>query len=123
MFESLLSAVGYQMAPANGALVFLLLTILLGGGAAFRAGRAVAEGWGELWPLAIYAALIAAAVRFLHFALFAGPLLSSTNFAIDTLVLIAIATLSYRMRRVRQMTEQYAWAMTAHGPLGWRRRQ
>ena len=73
MLEALLAA-GHE--PTTALYVFVLLTIVLGGGAAWRTGQAVAEGWGALWPVIAYTLLIAAAVRFLDYALFSGPLLS-----------------------------------------------
>jgi hypothetical protein len=117
MLDALLAA-----AIPNGPFVFVLLTIVLGGGAAWRAGQAVAESWGELWPVIAYTALIAAAVRFLDYALFAGPLVSPASFATDFLILCVFALLGHRVRRTRHMSEQYPWLFERLGPLGWRLR-
>ena len=38
--------------------VFLLVTVFLGGGAAYMAGRAVAMTWGSLGHLVVYAGLL-----------------------------------------------------------------
>jgi hypothetical protein len=102
---------------------FVLLTLLIGGGAAWRTGQAVAEGWGELWPVIAYTALLAAAIRFLHFALFGGPLLSLPHFGVDFAILSVIALLAHRVRRARHMCEQYPWLFVRVGPFGWRRRK
>jgi hypothetical protein len=117
MFDALSGSV-----DANGIFVFLLLTLLLGGGAAWRTGQAVAEGWGALWPVIAYTLLIAAAVRFLNYALFSGPLLSLPDFTIDAVVLLVIALLGHRVRRARHMSEQYPWLFARSGPLSWRHR-
>ena len=54
--------------------VFLLVTVILGGGAAALAGRAVALTWRPWWQVVVYMLMLAAAVRFFHFALFGGTL-------------------------------------------------
>ncbi len=118
MLEALLAA-----AMPSGPFVFALLTIVLGGGAAWRTGQAVAEGWGALWPVIAYTLLIAAAVRFLDYALFAGPLLSAASFTTDFLILWVFALLGHRVRRARHMSEQYPWLFERAGPLGWRLRR
>ena len=55
--------------------VFLLVTIILGGGAAVLAGRAIALTWRPWWQIVAYMLILGAAVRFIHFALFGGTLL------------------------------------------------
>ena len=52
--------------------VFLLVTVVLGGAAAFMSGRAVAQTWRPYWHIPLYMVPIAATVRFFHYALFAG---------------------------------------------------
>jgi len=118
MFSIILEA-----AQDNDFWVFILLTIVLGGGAAWRTGQAVAEGWGALWPVIAYTLLIAAAVRFLDYALFSGPLLSPASFVVDFLILCVFALLGHRARRARHMSEQYPWLFERAGPLGWRLRR
>ena len=56
--------------------VFVLLTLILGGGAAALTGRAIAATWRPWWHVVPLTLLLGAAVRFLHFALFGGTLLS-----------------------------------------------
>ncbi len=65
--------------------VFLLVTVILGGGAAWLAGRAVAIAWSRWWLVVVYGLLIGFAVRFIHFALFGATLPSPHYFAVDTL--------------------------------------
>jgi len=121
MLESFLQSIQYAR-PGDGTLPFLLLTIALGGGAAWRTGQAVAEGWGAAWPVLAYAALLAAAVRFLHFALFGGYLLSLPSYLLDFAFLTLVALFAHRVRRVRHMTEQYPWIFSRLGLLAWRQR-
>jgi hypothetical protein len=103
-------------------LVFLLLTVLLGGAASWRAGQAVAQSWQPVWPVIAYALLLAFAARFLHYALFSGPLLSLPHLALDFAVLVSVGLLAHRVRRTRHMTEQYPWLFRKVGPLSWRSR-
>ena len=66
----------------------MLVTGVIGGGAAFLAGRAIAQTWRPFWSVLIYMAMLGAAVRFVHFALFEATLLSPASYAADTLYLI-----------------------------------
>lgn len=109
-------------AAPTGVGVFLLLTVLMGGGAAWRTGQAVADSWGPLWPVLLYTALLAAAVRFLDYALFGGPLRDPVPYAVDALLLLAVALLGHRARRAQHMTDQYSWLFERAGLLSWRAR-
>ena len=100
--------------------VFLIMTVIIGGGAAFLAGRNLATRWRPAWMPAVYMILLGLALRFFHYALFAGDLLSVHYFITDTAVLIAAALLGYRLTRVNQMVSQYPWAYERSGPLSWR---
>jgi L-lactate permease len=122
MLQSLLASVGYALPPSQSVVPFLLLTVLLGGGAAWRAGQAVAGGWGEAWPVVVYTALIAQAVRFLHYALFGAKLVSLHSFLLDFAILVSLALLGHRIRRTRHMSEQYPWLFERAGVVSWRRR-
>lgn len=101
---------------------FLLITLGFGGGAAWLTGRAVAITWRPYWMALAYMILLAGAVRFLHFALFEGSLLTARFFLVDLAVLAILSTISYRVTRVRQMTSQYPWLYEAAGPFAWRKR-
>jgi hypothetical protein len=102
--------------------IFFFLTVVFGGGAAFLAGRALAQKWRPVWQAVVYMLLLGLAVRFFHYALFEETLLSPYYFAIDSVVLIAIGLLGYRLKRVSQMTTQYGWIYEKTGPLTWRER-
>lgn len=99
----------YDAGP-NGHWVFLLVTVILGGGTAFVSGKAIAETWRPFWQIAAYSLLLACAVRFVHFALFEEPFLSLRNLIVDLFVLGPIMFLGYRLTRSQQMLQQYGWA-------------
>jgi hypothetical protein len=103
--------------------VFLLVTVVLGGGAAWLAGRAVAATWRPWWQVVFYSLLLGGAVRFIHFALFDGTLLSLHYYAVDCAVCLASGFLGFRTARASQMVSQYRWINAADSPLGWRRRE
>jgi hypothetical protein len=88
---------------------FLFVTFALGGGAAWQAGRAIAQTWRPWWQAVLYMFVLGAAVRFIHFALFDGELLSLPAYALDTAVAIGCATLGFRTARARQMARQYGF--------------
>ena len=102
--------------------VFLLMTVFLGGGAAWLSGRAVAITWRPTWQVVGYTVLLTFAVRFLHFALFHGTLLSLHYFLVDFVILLAIASLGFRITRVGQMVTQYRWLYERSGPFAWKKR-
>lgn len=102
--------------------VFLLVTGILGGGAATLAGRAVALTWRPWWQVVVYMLMLGAAVRFIHFALFEGTLLSVHYYAVDTLVCLAFGFLGFQTARARRMVAQYPWINAPVGPLRWRRK-
>lgn len=102
--------------------VFVLVTIILGGGAAWLSGRAVARTWRPAWQVLVYILILGCAVRFFHYSLFGGTLLSSHYYTIDTVVLMAFGFLGFRAARVSQMVTHYRWINEPDGPLRWRRR-
>lgn len=100
--------------------IFLFMTVILGGGAAFQAGRSLASKWRPLWMAVVYMVPLGVALRFLHFALFEAELLSIHYFLTDTLVLVAGVLLGYRLTRVHQMVSQYPWLYERSGLLSWK---
>ncbi len=99
---------------------FLLVSLALGGGTAWMTGRAVALGWDARWKLVVYILLLGCAVRFIHYALFGGTLLSLHYYGVDLVLLLAIASCAYIVTRSGQMGSQYRFAFTRIGPFGWR---
>lgn len=102
--------------------VFVLVTIVLGGGAAWLTGRAVAGTWRPAWQVFTYCLILGYVVRFFHYALFGGTLISGHYYLVDTAVLMAFGFLGFRAARVSQMITHYRWINEADGPLRWRRR-
>jgi uncharacterized protein DUF6867 len=101
---------------------FLLVTIALGGGAAALTGRAIAATWRPWWHVILFALLLAAAVRFLHFALFGDPLFSLAGYAVDTAVCLACSLVGFRLKRVSQMVSCYGWINERADFYSWRRK-
>jgi hypothetical protein len=103
-------------------LVFLILTVVLGGGAAFLAGRGLARSWKPFPRIFFYMALLAGAARFFHFALFDAKLLSPYYYLVTYAVLLIAASLGFRVMRTTQMVTQYRWLYRRTSPLTWRDR-
>ncbi|MEO1282218.1 MAG: DUF6867 family protein [Pseudomonadota bacterium] len=108
----------YPTGP-SGLAVFLLVTVLLAGAAAFATGRAIASQWKPVIQLVAYTFLLAMVARFLHYALFKQPFLDPRNVAVDFAVLLFIALIGFRVARSRQMVRQYPWIFKTNGPLSW----
>ena len=113
---------------------FLLVTILLGGAAAFSAGRALAQTWRPMWQAFVYAGALAAVAGFLHYVLFAESIIPGARiaallaqapvdpasaieglgvalrpYAILFITLSAITTAGYWVTRARAMRRQYGF--------------
>ncbi len=61
-------------------------------------------------------------VRFLHFSLFEGTLLSPYYYLVDTTLLFIISLFGYAVTRTNQMVTQYSWITQRSGLLSWKRR-
>lgn len=108
----------YETGPA-GLWPFLIVTLLIGGSAGWTTGKAIAQTWRPVWHIGLYAALLCAAVRFFHFALFAEPLAAPQNVLVDYVLLLVAALLAHRLTRARQMISQYPWLYEPSGVLRW----
>lgn len=100
--------------------VFLLVTIVLGGGAATLTGRAIAATWRPCWQIVLYTCILGGAVRFIHFSLFAGTLLSFHYYLIDSAFCLAFGYMGFRAARASQMVTQYRWINEPDGLMRWR---
>ena len=103
--------------------LFLLVTILMGGWAAWMTARGFALTWRPYWQCVLALLVLAGAVRFFHFALFEGTLLTLHYYLVDAAVVLVIGSLGFRVTRARQMTRQYPWLYERTGPLTWRERR
>lgn len=102
--------------------VFIGITCIIAGGAAWMTGQALGETWRPAWQAVAYSLLLGLADRFIIFALFEGELLSLAGYLIDTAVLVTIALAAYRVTRVARMVQQYPWLYERAGIFGWRGR-
>src|SRR5262245_65668931 len=104
----------------SGLFTFILLTLLMGGLAAYASGKAIAQTWRPFWHVPLYMLIVAAAVRFCHFALFEEELFSLSSYMIDLTVALAAASLGYRRVRGRAMAGQYGGVVPGPGTAGGR---
>lgn len=106
----------------NSVGVFILVTLILGCGAAALTGRAIAGTWRPWWQVIAYSLILSAAVRFLHFSLFGGTLLSLHYYLVDSAFCTAFGFAGFRMTRIAQMVQHYRWLYEPYGPARWRRK-
>jgi hypothetical protein len=102
--------------------LFIAVTVVMGGWAAWMTGKACASTWRPYWTVFLYMLVLGAVVRFLHFALFGGTLLSAQYYLVDMAVVQVFAAIGYRQMRTRQMVTKYNWLYAPLGPLSWRSR-
>jgi hypothetical protein len=102
--------------------LFILVTVIMGGWAAWMTGRAIALTWRPVWQVPVYVLVLGLVVRFIHFALFEGTLLTAHFYIVDVMILIAFAMAGWRYTRTTQMTTQYRWLYERAGPFGWKPR-
>ena len=88
---------------------FVVVTLILGGAAAFVSGRTIADTWRPVWQLGPYMLLLGCAVRFIQFAVFGSQLLSVRSLLVDLVVLLALGLAGYMLTRRGQMARQYPW--------------
>src|SRR5262245_40248972 len=102
--------------------VFLLVTVAMGGSAAWLAARAVAMAWRPWWHVIVFMLVLAFAVRFIHFAVFNSKLLSLHYYLVDAGVCLLIGLIGFRRTRANQMVANYGWIYGRAGAFGWRLR-
>ena len=114
---------GFLYSDADGALAaFVFFTAILGTLGGIATGRAIAGTWRSVWVLPLALLLLAAAVRFLHYAL-AGEELTSLQYYVVALVFVVLgAAYGFRAKRTEQMCRQYPWLFAKAGPVGWSNR-
>ena len=104
----------------SSAWLWVGVTVIIGGWIAWMTGRGIALAWKPALVAALAALPLALAVRFVHFALFDGALLSLHYYLIDLSVVLAVALLGHRYTRTSQMARQYRWMIERTGPFSWR---
>jgi hypothetical protein len=100
----------------------LFITVILGGGAAWLTGRAIARLWQPYWQVVVYTLMLGAAVRFVHFALFGAKLISPLSYAADVAFLLLLASVAWRITLAGNMVRQYGWIYDRDGLFKWRER-
>jgi cell division protein FtsX len=100
--------------------VFLGVTVVLFGAAAFKTGQALAATWRSRWHALPYCLLLAAGDRFMSHFLFDGVLLSMSGYLAAAAVLLAYCLAAYQMTLAHRMASQYPWLYRRHGLFGWR---
>lgn len=89
--------------------VFFGLTVVLVGGAAILAGRAIAGSWKPAWQVVLAAFGLSLADRFLTFALFDGELLNLHGFVVHFVVILVMGLIAWQIARTGKMVRQYPW--------------
>ena len=95
-----------QLIDESSIWVFLLVSVVLGGGASALAGRAIARTWRPWWQVAAYSFILGVAVRFIHFSVFDGTLVSAHYYLVDTAVCMAFGCL--RLSGLPRRTDGHA---------------
>jgi hypothetical protein len=103
--------------------VFIVVTVVVIGFAAFMTGQALANTWRPWWQLLPYVLLLGCVDRFLTWGLFGGELFLLSGYVVDTLVLLAIAAFAFRITQVGRMVSQYPWLYEHSGLLSYRRKE
>ncbi|MGB3500746.1 MAG: DUF6867 family protein [Mesorhizobium sp.] len=99
-----------------GELAFFLLALW----ATWMTGRAVARTWQSAGTFVVYAFFLAAAARFLHYALYQGPFISPMHYLSDLVAIVIVGLIAFRYTRTKQMVTQYGWLYEKASPLSWR---
>ena len=101
--------------------VFLGVTVVLGGGAGFLMGQALARGWRPWWQVVLYSIMLLLFERFLAENLFgsSSPIL---GIVLSFAVIMGLAWLGYLVTRAHKMVQQYPWLYERTSPISWRNR-
>ena len=98
------------------------LVLLLGFWTAWRSGKAAAEGWNGYREVAVYTVLLAVAMQFLHYALFQGPFIDPFYYILDLVLLAVFSVSGFRVRRTRQMVQNYYWLYEPTSAFSWKKK-
>jgi len=100
--------------------LFIGMTVLLVGSASWMMGRAVANNWNSWFQVLGYSMLLGLADRFLLYALYQQELLSVGGYLLDTVVILLLGSVSYRVNQVSKMVKQYPWLYQKLNWFMWR---
>jgi hypothetical protein len=100
--------------------VFVLMTLVGFGWVSYMAATGLARSWRPWWQVVFYGAILGVANRLLEMMLYQGELLSLVGYVVDTVYIIGMMLLSYRLALTRIMVMQYPWLYERAGILSWR---
>jgi hypothetical protein len=100
--------------------IIRVMVMAIGFWTAWMAGKGAAESWKSYAEVIIYTVLLTFAVRFIHHALFDGPMLYVPFYIIDFIVLLVFSTAGYRYTRTNQMVNAYYWLYEKASPFTWK---
>jgi hypothetical protein len=106
---------GWLFADTSSGLIAFIVLDGLGFLASLATGRSLATSWSPLWLIVPAMIALAAAVHFLHYALFEENLGSLYYYGVTFIVVLIGAALGYRSKRALQMGTQYRWLFYAEG--------
>lgn len=98
------------------------IVVALGFWTAWRTGKSVADGWDNYPRVVIYTLLLGVVLRFLHHALFAGPMLSGFYYVMDVVMLLIVSSASFRIRRTSQMVNNYYWLYDRNSAFSYKKK-
>jgi hypothetical protein len=101
-------------------LIFILVTLVMGGAAGYSTGKAIAQTWRPGWHLIASALVLGVAVRFIHYALFGASFLTPHYYVIDSLLVLLAAFVGFRLTRAKQMTTRYRWLYEPSSAFTWK---
>jgi hypothetical protein len=90
---------------------------------AWMSGKGASESWKNYSAVVIYTVLLTFAVRFIHHALFGGPMFfgqAPLFYVIDFVLLLVFSTAGYRYARTNQMVDAYYWLYEKASPFSWK---
>ena len=94
--------------PWQSLFAFVIITLMLGGAAAFMTGRALANGWRPQTMVLLAAQPLAGPAPSLHAPLADQPT-DALKAALTNGLMIAFAYAGFALRRKHQMARQYPW--------------
>jgi len=103
-------------------IIIRVMVMLIGFWTAWMAGKGAAESWKSYRQVIIYTFMLGVAVRFMHHALFDGPMLHLPYYLLDTCILLLFSTVGYRYTRTNQMANSYYWLYEKATPLSWKKK-
>ena len=106
-------------------MVIRFIVMLLCFWTAWMTGKGASQSWKNYPAVVIYTLLLAVAVRFIHHALFNGPMFYGNAvlfYVMDFVVLLVFSTAGYRYTRTNQMVNAYYWLYEKASPFSWKDR-